>query len=66
MRIVKRYEARADISALALFASVAGADISAPGTKRVNIWRPTIYPHAERNTAGNDRIFFKLLPTTKL
>ena len=36
MRIVKRYEARADISALALLASVAGADISAPGTKRVN------------------------------
>ena len=29
MRIVKRYEARADISALALLASVAGADISA-------------------------------------
>ena len=36
MRIVKRYEARADISALALLGSVAGADISAASTKRIN------------------------------
>lgn len=37
MRIAKRYKVRVDISALVLFASAAKADISASGTKGVNI-----------------------------